>query len=122
MEAFLSGLGSQILQLVLTAVLVAAGGWLVAQAKLNWAKAKEYAPQLCDALEEAANLAVKAAEQSKLGKLIEDKKTYALTVAETYLAAKGFNVDLHLIEAAIERAVLENFGKDETKKIGFQQP
>ena len=58
-------------------------------------------------LETAANVAVEAAEQMKLGELIEDKKDYAMAVAQQYLASHNVNLDLEVIEAAVEAAVLD---------------
>jgi hypothetical protein len=43
---------------------------------------------------------------------VEDKKTYALHIAERWLAAKGLRIDLELIDAAIEAAVWEELNKD----------
>jgi uncharacterized metal-binding protein len=105
-------LAQDLLTLVLPLVAVALVGWLGTQAKLVLAKAKNYAPDLFTALEEAAIIAVKAAEQSKLAGLIDDKKAYALTIAENFLETKGLKVDLHLIDAAIEKAVGEMFAKE----------
>jgi len=69
--------------------------------------------ELSFALREAARIAVLAAEQSGLAKLIEDttlaKKRYALDIAERYLHERGFDIDLDLIAAAIEAAVKEQF-------------
>lgn len=80
---------------------------LVAQAKMLWARAKQYNPDVTDALEWAARMAVKAAEQAGAADLIADKKAYALDVAEKWLAAKGLTIDLDLLDAAIEAAVFE---------------
>jgi hypothetical protein len=122
MDEFWSNLLVQILVVALPPLVVALLAWLFAQIKMNWAKAKQAAPELCYALEEAASLAVKAAEQSKLAGFISDKKTEALKIAELYLASRGFKVDLRLIEASIERAVLEYFPhEDEPKTMGFDK-
>jgi len=69
--------------------------------------------ELSFALADAVRIAVLAAEQSGLAKLIEDtaeaKKRYAFDIAERYLHERGFNIDLDLISAAIEAAVKERF-------------
>lgn len=115
---------SGVLQAVLIAAippLVAAGvQWLLAKAKLALAKVAESKPGIMEMLEFAAEFAVKAAEQAQLGKLIEDKKAYAVGVAEKWLETKGLQVDLDLIEAAIEKAVLEIFNAEvEPEGMGF---
>jgi hypothetical protein len=108
----LQKIGEQVLLNVAPILAVALLGWLFAQGKLAWARAKAYAPDWAEAVESAADLAVKAAEQSKLAGLIESKKDYALEIAEQWLKARGVKVDLHLLDAAIEKAVNENFNHD----------
>ena len=83
--------------------------WLQAQAAYRLAQAKAYQPELTEWLADCAEFAVKAAEQSSLSGLILDKKQYALQVGEKWLATKGIIIDLHLLEAAIEKAVLDEF-------------
>ena len=86
--------------------------FLVAQANLMLAKARDMEPDLMFVLEEAAIIAVRAAEQSSLAGFIEDKKAFALEQAQLYLDAKGMkNINLSLIEAAIEAAVWQEFNK-----------
>ena len=101
---------NELLQSVLMAVLpilaTALTGWALAQMRLAWGKFEATKPELAKYLEMAAGFAVDAAEQMKLADLITDKKAYALGVAEDWLALKGIKIDLHLIEAAIEAAVL----------------
>lgn len=106
-EVFLTALAPVLATLVAT--------WLVAKLRVAWAEFKEFQPDVAFHLEQAAEFAVYAAEQAKVGKLIEDKKVYALGVAEKYLAAKGFTVDLDLIAAAIEAAVLQEFNQPQLK-------
>jgi hypothetical protein len=64
-----------------------------------------------------AAIAVKAAEQSKLTGLVTDKKNYAVKVATDYLKSHHITIDLSLIEAAIEAAVLEEFTDFELDEI-----
>lgn len=114
---------------ILTAMLLALIGatvpalikLLLAEATRRLAQAKEYQPQLTDWIVMSAEFAVKAAEQSGLAGLIEDKKQYALSVAEAWLETKGIRVDLHLLDAAIEKAVLDNFPHGDAAKIGFEK-
>jgi len=52
---------------------------------------------------------VLAAEQAGAAGLIDDKKAYALGVATDWLAGLGLDIDLDVIEAAIEAAVKKEF-------------
>jgi hypothetical protein len=115
---------------ILTAVLLAIIGAVVpafikrlqAETAYQLARAKSYHPEITEWLTECADFAVKAAEQTGLAGMIEDKKQYALSIAEAWLEAKGIPIDLHLLDAAIEKAVLENFPHDgETKPVGFDK-
>lgn len=107
---------SEFLQSLLIAILPVLASMLVAvlgaQFKLLWAKAKSYNPDMTDMLEWAARIAVHAAEQAGAAELITDKKAYALDVAEKWLATKGLQIDLDLLDAAIEAAVYEEINKD----------
>ena len=108
----------KILTAVLIAILpplaVAVMRWLWAEAGFLFERMKTYNGTLMDMLEAAAKFAVKAAEQAHLGEQIaeqyENKKAYALDMAERWLEAQGITgVDLDLLAAAIEKAVLEEF-------------
>lgn len=104
---------SKVLEAVLSVVLpvlaVALVSAIVALAKKLWAQAKQASPEITDVLEQAAKFAVKAAEQAGAAELIEDKKQYAIEIAEKWLSVKNLNIDVDLIDAAIEKAVLESF-------------
>lgn len=90
--------------------------WLLAKVKSVWADLREkLSVQQADFLKQAALFAVQAAEQAGMGGLIKDKKTYAVEVAQIWLANKGLTIDLELIAAAIEAAVLEQFNKDKVQ-------
>jgi hypothetical protein len=98
--------------LVLVPILIPAlVAYLLAQARKAWAQAKEAQPDLTYYLEQAASFAVAAAEQLKLAGIINDKKAYALQIAEEYLVAKDVTIDLHLIDAAIEAAVWQELNQ-----------
>ena len=87
--------------------------WLAGLIKGAWANAHQIAGEEWSwALDMAASMAVQAAEQMELAGLIKDKKDYACATAQSYLDARGINVDLDLIEAAIEQAVMVHFPKD----------
>ena len=84
--------------------------WIAGLLKQAWAKAHDIAGDEWQwALEAAARMAVQAAEQMELAGLIETKKDYAIATAQAYLNARGLKVDLLLVEAAIEQAVIDNF-------------
>ena len=100
---------SELLQKILEAILpilaTALTGWLVAQARLAWGRFAETKPDIARILAQAADFGVGAAEQMGLAGFIDDKKSYALQIAEDWLALKGIKIDLHLLDAAIEKAV-----------------
>lgn len=108
-----------VLVAIIAAVVPAVIKRLQAETAYRLAQAKSYQPELTDWLTECAEFAVKAAEQSGLRGLIEDKKQYALSVGEAWLEAKGIPIDLHLLDAAIEKAVLDNFPHDGSAKTGL---
>ena len=69
-------------------------------------------PELRWYLDEAVDIAVRAAEQSKFADFIEDKKAYAFEIAQLWLDAHGWEeVDIDVLEAAIEAEVLKQFPK-----------
>ena len=91
------------------AAMVAA--WMIAKIKEAWAKARTAAGEWVWVLDAIAEKAVNAAEQSNMAGLIQDKKAFALDLAQKFLVEQGYNIDLSLIDAAIEAAVLEQFNK-----------
>ena len=91
----------------------------VAYAKKLWADLKVRYPSVTELIEEAAVFAVQAAEQAGAAELIKDKKQYAIQIAEAWLEANHITTDLHLIDAAIEKAVLELFNSGE-KPTGYE--
>ncbi len=108
-----------ILLALISALVPAAIKYIRAQAELALANAHNQQPVITDWIEDCAAFAVKAAEQGGLSGIIADKKQYALAVGEAWLNAKGIPIDLDLLDAAIEKAVLENFGHETTNEIGF---
>ena len=107
----LSDILAALLPILVTAAIAAMGAWFKAQL----ARAKSYAPDVFDQLTYIAEKAVQAAEQAGAAEIITNKKSYALTVAEGWLATKAIKVGLHLIDAAIESAGLNEINKDKTK-------
>ena len=106
---FLSELAEGLLLAFVPVLVSMATAWLYAKMRLAWANFKNENAGPAYVIEQVALMAVKAAEQAKLAELIEDKKSYAVQTAELWLKEKGFNVDLAVIEAAIEAAVYEQF-------------
>jgi len=69
-------------------------------------------PELHWYLEQAVDIAVKAAEKMEFSGFIDGKKQYALNIAQIWLDEHGWDeVDISILEAAIEAAVIENFPK-----------
>ena len=105
---------------ILQAVLIAALPPLVAAiVRYLWARAAEVwqdlensKPELAWVLREAARFGVQAAEQMGISGQIEDKKQFAIQYAEKWLQTQGVEIDLDLVDAAIEAAVIELFPKE----------
>lgn len=94
-----------------TAFAPLAVAWIIGRVRLVWGQLKAERTAEAYVLEELAGMAVKAAEQAKVAELIDDKKTYALSVMESWLEQRGYSINLHAISAAIEAAVYEEFTK-----------
>lgn len=107
---------SQVLQAVLIVVLPPVAVFVVkfleAKIKVLWEEAKAWSPTITQLVEQAARFAVVAAEQAGAAQLIQDKKAYAIKVAGDWLLEHGVDVNLDLVSAAIEKAVLEYFHPD----------
>jgi hypothetical protein len=104
-STFLSAFLQNVLMSVGVAAAVSLIGVAVAWAKKLWAEAKAAQPDLFAEIERVALMVVDAAEQAGINIIIEDKKKWALDLAEKFLAAQGIVVDLDLVAAAIEAAV-----------------
>lgn len=115
---------SKVIEAILIAILpplvVALITFLIVKAKEAWARAKAWNPLVTEYLEKAAKFAVQAAEQAGAAELIKDKKEYAIQIAEAWLAANHITTDLHLIDAAIEKAVLELFNSGKETPTGYE--
>jgi hypothetical protein len=99
---------------LLASMLVA---WALPKVAGAWAEFKRVNAPAAFLLEEYARMAVKAAEQSHVAGLIDDKRKYAFDLIERQLALQGYRVDLSLIYAAIEAAVLDEFNRGEPQLI-----
>ena len=100
---------------------------LVALVRKWWAEFKQAQPDAAFWLEQAASMAVQAAEQAGMAGYIQDKKQYALEVAQRYLDAKGIKIDVELISDAIEAAVFAELNKGKAiegnaSAIGYALP
>jgi hypothetical protein len=112
LSAVLQGLLEFLLPIAVVAIISAIVSW----ARLLWAKAKSWNPDATDLLEEAAKVAVTAAEQAGAAKLISDKKVYAMDIAERWLEQHGIHLDIELIDAAVEAAVYKQFNSAKSVK------
>lgn len=112
----LSELATQCLLIAIPILVPALFALIAAKVREAWKKAKDYAPDVTFVLEQAAQMAVTAAEQfSKTDQFkitYESKKEYALDIAKKYLETNKIEIDPGLIEAAIESAVMTYFNKD----------
>ena len=70
-------------------------------------------PSMYWVIKEAVEIAVAAAEQlSGLEEFVEDKKQYALNIVQIWLDERGWDeIDVEILEAAIEAEVLKQFPK-----------
>ncbi len=81
-----------------------------------WLRLKESQPDKAAVLQKVAEMAVYAAEQAKLRNLVEDKKTWALEWAETFIQKNyGLALDLEDISQAIEAEVRKMNASPEVK-------
>jgi len=116
LQAFLQEL------LVLIAPIVAGfvSAALIALTKKWLAEIEASKPQLADAIKQAVSLAVQAAEQAGIAGLIEEKKAYALSIAESWLDQNGWEeIDLVILDAAIEAEVNKLYPKEEADSERF---
>jgi hypothetical protein len=115
---------SKVIEAILIAILpplaVALVSFVVAKAKEVWARAKQWNPTVTEYIEQAARFAVQAAEQAGAAELIKDKKEYAIQIAEAWLVANHITTDIDLIDAAIEKAVLELFNSGDETPTGYE--
>lgn len=84
---------------------------IIAVAALNWLKGEVERRKLGGLIDQYAPMVVRAAEQLELGKVITDKKAYALKRLDEILTSHGVKVDQALIELAVEAAVMDEFNK-----------
>lgn len=92
---------------------------LIAQTRRAWAAVIKEQPDVAYYLSRAAQIAVVAAEQAGIAGIIDDKKKYALEVAERWLVENKITIDLHLIDAAIEAAVYEQLTANKLRELQY---
>ena len=106
MDSFWVTLLQQILVIALptlaTALTALVGAWILQKSREI---GKKISVQQMQSIEWAVSVAVNAAEQAGLAKLIEDKKQYAIGLAQQYLSKQGIPVDVSLLEGLVEAAV-----------------
>lgn len=115
MDEFWMKLIQNILLAFLPVIASLAAGALYSWLRKTWAEFKAAKPDVAWILEQAAAMAVQAAEQAGAAGFIKDKKEYALGIAQLYLDSKGLKIDLALLDAAIEAAVFAEFNKNKPK-------
>lgn len=106
-----------VMQLVLNAIPVVVPLLIAMVVKVAvdaWATVKKTKPDIARELQNAAEFAVRAAEQvglsGALKTLATSKLEYAIGVCESFLEKQGVKgVDLDLIRAAIEAEVIKSF-------------
>ena len=103
---------SELLQALVLAVLPVVAGYVALYLKK---KTDEVYVNLSNETKYALGLVVKtavfAAEQIYGNGNGKAKKEYAIEVVQNWVDSTGFSIDVSLIEAAVEEAVLENFPK-----------
>jgi len=111
-EDFVSKFAQEFLSIVLPVLASLLAGLVIAWIKkvIEQVKAK-MDERFIWMLDEAVRVAVLAAEQVNLSGFIEDKKDYAIGVAEKWLAERGYKINLAVPSDRIEAAVMEEFNK-----------
>jgi hypothetical protein len=111
-EVLIGGLVQELLVGVLTALAGAATAYVIGLAKHAWANAHNViGTEWSWALDEAASMAVRAAEQIGLKDKAFEKKEWAVAKAQEILNARGIKVNLSILDAAIEAAVLSEINR-----------
>lgn len=112
-----------LLQTVLMAVLP-----VLAAALVNWAlkaartETGKWNQQTLTTLFWLAGMAVRAAEQAEIAGYITDKKKFAIEYVETWFSTHGIPIDVDTLSAAIEAAVMEEFGKAKLEQQAKELP
>lgn len=110
-SVFLNAYLQSFLMAAIPVVVPALAALAIAGVRKLWSETQSRAPDVAYYIREAAKIAVSAAEQSGAAGFVKDKKEYALSLAEAWLAEQKITVDVLLIEAAIEAAVYDEINK-----------
>lgn len=103
---------SLFLQYALPPLLVALLAWIAPKAISAWMNLKADRPDIAAVLENAARIAVLAAEQSQLSGYIQDKKQFAVQYIQNLLAQQGLGgINVAAIEGAVEAAVWDELNR-----------
>lgn len=98
---------SAILQVFLPILVVALASWASSKAIAAYKKMKETNPEMYNVIKAITVNAVQAAEQIFGGERGAEKKEYAKSIVEKFLASYGLYIDLDIIDMYIESAVCE---------------
>lgn len=111
----LSEVTQAVLEAALPILVGALTAWIIGKCRVVFKELKDANPELYEILRAVCSTAVQAAEQVYGSGKGQEKKAYALNVAEKYLSAKGIKLDLEIIDAYIESAVKDRktWGIDE---------
>ena len=112
MEEFVNLLQRFAFEILLFVILPFVAKALAVLTKKWMAELEATKPQLAWYLQEAVSISVAAAEQAGLAGFVEDKKQYAFQIAQQWLDEHGWDeVNIDILEAAIEAEVLKQFPK-----------
>ena len=100
------------LEAVIPLVVGLVAAWLLPKVIKVWKDLKAGNPEEVYLIEQIAAMAVHAAEQEAIAGFIVDRKEYAITVAEQWLAKYGIKLDISVLAAIIEAAVKEELNPD----------
>jgi len=111
---------TELLKAVLPLAAAALAAWLFGLAAVAWKKFHEEHYDLAETIEQVAAMVVKAAEQSQLSGLIQDKKEFAIAEVERILRDQyKLKIDLATIDTLVEAAVWQEFNKAREYKYGL---
>lgn len=115
MNDIVSAVLQSVLGYVLPLLAVSLTGLVVAKIRETWRRIEMKQPDLTYEVMKVTRLAIAAAEQAGAANLINDKKKYALNIAEKWLSDAGIKIDLDLISAAIEAAVFDELNRNKSE-------
>jgi hypothetical protein len=108
-----------VIVLAVSAIVPAVLALIVVMIRKKFAEFKNIYPEYGYLLEQAASFAVKAAEEANFAGFIDDKRAYALEIAQKYLDDHKVKLSLEVIDAAIEAAVYDVMNKERIANEGL---